>query len=213
MPDIAEFLTVAGIHLLAVMSPGPDFAVVTRNSLGHSRRIGVWSAAGVALGILVHVAYCLAGVGVLLSTSPLLFTVVRAAGAGYLIWVGLRGLLARPGASAPATPEGRPTVTAWGGLRMGFLTNALNPKATLFFLGLFTQVIRPATPVVVELVYAAEMVLVTFGWFALVALALSHAAVERRLGTVRHHVDRGMGAALAGFGIWMAASMAFQRLT
>ena len=87
------------------------------------------------------------------------------------------------------------------------MANALNPKATLFFLGLFTQAIRPSTPLGVELLYGVEMVLATFGWFALIAVGFSHPLVVKRLAGVQHHVERVMGLALAGFGAWMGFSM------
>ena len=206
MSTAAEFLTIAGIHFLAVVSPGPDFAVVSRNSLSHSRRMGVWSAAGVALGIVVHIAYCLAGVGWIVARSPLLFALLRGAGAGYLLFIGARAFFARPGGPRSVDRGSAPALTAFGALRMGFLTNVLNPKATLFFLGLFTQVIRPATPFLVEMIYAAEMVTITFAWFAFLALALSHRSVVGALGKAQPHVERAMGLALAGFGGWMAFS-------
>jgi RhtB (resistance to homoserine/threonine) family protein len=208
MPYLSEFLTLAAIHLLAVVSPGPDFAVVSKNSLSGSRRIGIWSAAGVALGILVHVTYCIAGIGWVISNSPLLYTLIRAAGAGYLLYIGWSCLRAAPAAVAGAAPTGSSPAITWGkALRMGFLTNALNPKATLFFLGLFTQVINPSTPIAVELLYGAEMVVATFAWFALLAVALSHPAVVRRVSRIQHGVERAMGVVLGGFGLWMGLSM------
>jgi RhtB (resistance to homoserine/threonine) family protein len=208
MLDLHEFLTLAGIHLLAVVSPGPDFAVVSKNSLAHSRRIGVWSALGVALGILVHVTYCVVGLGFVLSRTPGLFALIRVAGALYLLYTGWKCLRATPAGAAPAgAAQAAPGLGPWGALRMGFFTNALNPKATLFFLGLFTQVVRPSTPLVVELLYGAEMVAATFAWFALLAVGLSHPAVVTRLGRVQHRVEQVMGVALGGFGLWMGVSL------
>lgn len=212
MPDLTDFLTLAAIHLLAVVSPGPDFAVVSRNSLAYSRRIGIWSAAGVALGILVHVAYCIVGIGWVISRSPLLFTLIRVAGAAYLLYLGWKCLRAAPAAAAAGTAADRPArpLGAGAAVWMGFLTNALNPKATLFFLGLFTQVIHPSTPIAVELLYGAEMVAATFAWFAFLAVALSHPAIVRRVSRVQHVVERAMGVVLGGFGLWMGISMILQ---
>jgi threonine/homoserine/homoserine lactone efflux protein len=72
-----EFLLVAGIHLLAVMSPGPDFAMVLRNSLIYSRRVGILAAVGLGLGILLHVTYSLLGIGLIISQSILLFNIIK----------------------------------------------------------------------------------------------------------------------------------------
>lgn len=204
---LPEFLAVAGLHLLAVVSPGPDFAVVSQASLTRSRKAGVWTALGVSLGILVHVAFGLVGIGLLMSRSPALFTTVRLLGAGYLLNLGWKCL--RPAApGGPSEGEGRRDALGPGAaLRLGFLTNALNPKATLFFLSLFTQIIGAATPAGVRLLYGAEMALMTFAWFALVAALLTVGGVARRVRKAQAIVERAMGVALIGLGasIFVAA--------
>jgi len=203
---MTELLTVAAVTLLAVISPGPDFAVVTRNSLACSRRAGVWSASGVALGILVHVAYCLAGIGLLVAGSPLLFVALRYLGAGYLVWVGIQSLRARLKPAAEAASVRGADLGRLTALRQGFLTNVLNPKATLFFLSLFTQVIRPTTPPAVQALYGVMMAGLTFAWFAIVALTFSHAGVKRRIARAQHVVVKAMGVLLVALGAWIALS-------
>ena len=84
MQYLPEFLTIAGIHLLAVMSPGPDFAMIVRNSLVYSKKTAIYSSLGLAAGILVHVTYSLVGIGLIISQSILLFSVIKFFGAGYL---------------------------------------------------------------------------------------------------------------------------------
>ena len=81
----AEFLTVALIHLLAVASPGPDFAVVVRESVTHGRRAGTWTAFGVGTAIFLHVGYSLLGIGLIVSQSIMLFNALKWAAAAYLI--------------------------------------------------------------------------------------------------------------------------------
>jgi threonine/homoserine/homoserine lactone efflux protein len=93
---ITQFITVAIVHLFAVMSPGPDFAVVTRNSLFNSRKVGIYTSLGIALGIMVHVTYSLLGVGLLISRSILLFNIIKFVGAAYLIFIGYKSLRAKP---------------------------------------------------------------------------------------------------------------------
>lgn len=104
--------------------------------------------------------YSLIGIGFVIANS--IYSVLKYLGAGYLVCLGYRALRAAP-ASAPAA------------VRMGSLTNILNPKATLFFFALFTQVIDPRTPKAVQVLYGLEMALAAFVWFALVAALLSHA--------------------------------------
>jgi RhtB (resistance to homoserine/threonine) family protein len=202
-----EFLFIAGIHLLAVMSPGPDLAMVVRNSLVYSRRTGLLAAAGLALGILVHVTYSLLGIGLLISQSVLLFNVIKLLGAVYLICIGAKALFTRSRPDDIQTEESKldeKKLSSVAAVRLGFLTNVLNPKATLFFLALFTQVINPQTSLAVKLLYGAEMSLVTFGWFLLVALLLTHKSIGRIFAGIKNHVEKLFGAILICLGIKVA---------
>lgn len=201
-----EFLIVAGIHLLAVMSPGPDFAMVMRNSLVYSRRTGVLAAVGLALGIMLHVTYSLLGIGLIISQSVVLFNILKLVGAGYLIYIGVKSLLskrAQPG-DVLVKENGKQDLSAVSAIRLGFLTNALNPKATLFFLALFTQVINPGTPLAVKLLYGAEMSVATFAWFAAVATLLTQMRVSNLFSGIRHHIEKAFGAVLVALGIKVA---------
>ena len=92
MTELLAFLT---ITVLAVISPGADFAMVSRNSLLYSRRAGLLTALGIGAGVTVHVGYSILGVGVLVRESLALFTALKLAGAAYLVFLGLRMLLAR----------------------------------------------------------------------------------------------------------------------
>lgn len=143
----AEFLTVALIHLLAVASPGPDFAVVVRESVTHGRRAGTWTAFGVGTAIFLHVGYSLLGIGLIVSQSIMLFNALKWLAAAYLLYIGFKALRASP--AKPGSDEVQAATierTPRGAFVAGFMTNGLNPKATLFFLSLFTVVINPHTP-------------------------------------------------------------------
>ena len=201
---MVEILAVATITILAVISPGADFAMVTRNSMVLSRRAGVLTAAGISLGVLVHVAYSMAGIGLLISNSILLFNVIKYTGAAYLIYLGITMLRARKVDPARAADEAEPR-SDLDALKMGFFTNALNPKTTLFVVSLFTQVISPRTPLAVQLGYGAFMSLAHFSWFVLVAYAFSSDLARRFVVSSRHLIERGIGAALVGLGLALLA--------
>ncbi|UUY06536.1 LysE family transporter [Pseudomonas sp. J452] len=201
----AEFLTVALIHLLAVASPGPDFAIVVRESVAHGRRAGTWTAVGVGTGIFVHVAYSLLGIGLIVSQSIVLFNALKWLAAAYLFYIGIKALRARP------APAGALEVQADGLARSarsafmtGFVTNGVNPKATLFFLSLFTVVINPHTPLTVQAGYGVYLAFATGLWFCLVALLFSQARVRSGFARMGHWFDRMMGAVLVGLGIKLA---------
>ena len=206
MNFLPELLAVALIHLLAVMSPGPDFILISRNSLVYSRRTGILSAIGLGLGILVHVSYSLIGVGFLIAQSVLLYSVIKFLGAAYLIWIGYHSLRAKPQAATGNTGEHRPDMTPFAAVRVGFLTNLLNPKATLFFFALFTQVIHPTTPKYIQAIYGIEMSIATFAWFATVAIVLSHAKIRSRFAAIQHWAERTFGVILIALGLRIAFS-------
>lgn len=199
MHDYAfEFSKVALAHILAVMSPGPDFAIVLRQSLRHGRRTATWTSLGVGAAITLHVAYSLLGLGVLLQRSPLAFSVLKYAGAAYLLWIGVQALGSAQRASLiddaalVAAPTTTPTArAAW---LTGFLTNALNPKATLFFVALFVTVIDPATPIFIKAGYGGWMVAATTGWFCFVSAVFTRKSVRAAFMRRGHWVDRGLGA-------------------
>ncbi|MFM4860356.1 LysE family transporter [Aeromonas media] len=199
---MTELLAVVAITFFAVISPGPDFAMVSRNSLLLSRRTGVLTALGIAAGVCVHVSYTLLGVGLLIQQSLWLFNLIKLAGAAYLIFLGIKMLRAQPATGEELASQ--PALSSLGALRTGFLTNVLNPKTTIFIVSLFMQVVQPQTPLAVQLGYGAFIVLAHALWFSAVALFFSSASVRSRLLAVRHWIDRIFGGLLVGFGMLLA---------
>lgn len=207
MSLLSGILTILVVHMLALMSPGPDFALITRQSLIYSRRTGIYTAIGIGLGILVHVAYSIVGIGYIIAKSIVAFTFVKLLGAAYLIFIGWKALKSQPSSgegdqSLAKQNELTPRAAVW----MGFFTNALNAKASLFFLGLFTQVIHPGTPLSWQLIYGAQMSLMTMAWFSFATFIFSQAWFKERLRLYRHWLDRTFGAILIALGIKVAFS-------
>ncbi len=206
---ITQFITVAVVHFLALISPGPDFAMITRNSLTHSREIGISTALGLALGMSVHITYSLLGIGLLISRSILLFSIIKYIGAGYLIYIGYKSLTTKSqknelGGEDTKTNLVSKSITNREAIKIGFLTNVLNPKATLFILAVFTQVFGSHTPLVLELACGLEMVVVTFVWFALIAHVFSHSIVKSKVHRVQHIIEKITGGVLIALGIKVA---------
>ena len=200
-----QFITIAIAHLLAVAAPGPDFAIVLKQSVNGGARAGLWTSAGVGAGIFLHVAYCVLGVALLLSRVDWLFVLVKLIAAAYLAWLGLRALwnawrsadVVRAGAGAELAPM--------KAFSTGFLTNGLNPKATLFFLALWTVVISPRTPVAIQALYGLYLALATFAWFAMLSRLLGQPRVRVPLLRCGKWFEAGMGAVLLA----LAARIAF----
>lgn len=269
-PYLTEFLSVALVHLLAVVSPGPDFAVAVRQAVQHGRQAGLISAVGFGLGMLVHVVYTLIGLAALLRTVPAAMRAAQLVGAAYLAWLAIHFMRSAPPAGDPldadeaVDPSGGPVSPGYsyqpypqapstrsaqspapatqpapftqpvrsaqstrseqstqsgqctqsqqstGSVHIqstrqafltGFFTNATNPKATMFFLAVFTTLVSPQTPLEIQTLYGLWMCVATSIWFAIVAVLFSHEAVRRRFLAHGYWFERIMGAFLLAFAL------------
>lgn len=195
---MSEWIAVISITLIAVISPGADFALVTRNSLLLSKRAGLFTALGIGLGVLVHLSYTLLGIGLLLQQSTWLFNLLKLAGAAYLIYLGI-GMLRSKATQTMATVSPTPA-TSWVALRNGLLTNVLNPKTSIFIISLFMQAVQPSTPPTTQIAYGAFIALAHVSWFSLVAMCFSAERIKKPLVSAKHWIDRLFGALLIGLG-------------
>ncbi|ROL78978.1 LysE family translocator [Pseudomonas vranovensis] len=194
-----ELIAVALFTVLAVISPGADFAMVTRSSYAFGRRAGLAAAMGIALGVQVHVLYTVLGIAVIISQSPALFLAMKVLGAGYLIYLGYKSLTNTTRISLDGTSASQLGVLA--AFRSGFLTNALNPKTMLFVVSAYTQVVQPGSSLAVNFGYGAFMSLAHWLWFSLVAVFFSSAVLRRAMLERQRLVDRVIGVALIGLGL------------
>lgn len=201
-------ISLLAINMLALMSPGPDFVMITRSSLLYSRRTGIIMALGFACGVFVHMSYILAGIGFIIAESIVAYSIVKYAGAAYLMYIGVKSLKSK---KKVVKEEGDLRVgdkhpgdlAAW---KMGFFTNILNPKAALFFLAVFSQVISPGTPSMIKIVYGTEFAIMTFCWFSFVAIVLSHGKIKGMFAKIQGKLEKVFGALLIAFGIKIATS-------
>ena len=221
-----EFLTIVVAHGLAVASPGPDFAIVLRQSLRHGRSTAIWTSLGIGCGLSIHITYCLLGLGLFLQNSTVALTTVKWLGAAYLAWVGMQALRSRPRNAGDGGPGSRPAAvgreadppakprsgdtapSARAAWTTGFLVNVLNPKAALFFISLFPLAVNVSTPKWIQAGYGAWMVVTTALWFSFVAVVFTREEVRRSFLRYGHWIDRALGVVFLGF----AASLAFATL-
>ncbi len=198
-----DFVTLLGVHLLGLVSPGPDFIVTVKQSLSSGKRSGYYTALGIAFGCMVHMTYCILGLGFIITQSVLALSILKYVGAGYLIYIGLKALRSKANRADLITTTAAPS-TAWESFRIGLITNLFNPKATLFFLSLFTVVMRPGTALSVQFVYAVILASVAASWFMMVSTVLTIAPVQRRFQQYKHWIDRTMGVVLIALGLKVA---------
>lgn len=208
LENLAIIGTIAFVHLLGAMSPGPDLAMSVRNSLTYSRRTGIFTAVGFGLGVAVHVAYCIAGIAVVIARSILVFSTIKYLGAAYLLYIGIRSVVSRQHRMEADVVTKRKDISPFRAVRMGFFTNILNPKATLFFLGLFTVVISPAAPPPRHILVIAGIVMVvdTMLWFGFVALFLNERHVRSFFERFQGYFNRAFGGVLILLSIKIALS-------
>ncbi|MBI2307404.1 MAG: LysE family transporter [Rhodocyclales bacterium] len=197
-----EALTlVLAIHAVALISPGPDFAVVTRLAIVSGRRGGLWAAAGVAAAIGVYVLVCAFGLSLVLAALPGLSRLLSVTGALYLAWLGIQCLRSRG-----QLPDARPQALGGKAFVTGFLTNLLNPKAMLYFGSILSQALTPdlgtADTALLWLLLVGE----SFLWFGLVALLFSSRRVLDWLRGRLLWFDRAVGVVLLGLAAKVAAS-------
>lgn len=195
-----ELIAVALFTVLAVISPGADFAMVTRSSYAQGRKAGLAAAMGIALGVQVHVLYTVLGIAVVISQSPALFLAMKVVGAGYLVYLGYKSLTNTTRISLDGQAPGA-QANRLAALRTGFMTNALNPKTMLFVVSAYTQVVQPGSPLAVDFAYGAFMSFAHWVWFSLVAVFFSSAALRGAMIERQRLVDRVIGVALIGLGL------------
>jgi threonine efflux protein len=196
-------ITLAGIgavQLMAAMSPGPAFLVVTRISVGETRRTALGAAFGVATAALFWAVAATLGMHVLLTEAAWLYGVLKLAGGAYLIWLGIQ---AWRHADVPLAPAADDAVgmSCWQAWSLGFGTNLANLKVIVFFGSIFVTLFTPETPAWVRI---AALVIVAANeswWYALVALLFSSRAAQATYRRAKRWLDRATGAVMMVFGL------------
>ncbi|MFT4020883.1 MAG: LysE family translocator [Acinetobacter sp.] len=196
-----EFLTLVVIHFLAVILPGPDFAITVQQSVRYGKKIGCWVALGIGMGISIHVFYTLVGIGTIMQHSTWLMSFIRCCGAAYLIYLGWK-LLRSTGQFHLDTSQKQGLQPSMRKAFMtGFMTNALNPKATIFFLAIFTTIVQTTTPIQVQIFYGLWMCVVNALWFMLVSIFFAQPFVRQRFLSFGKYFEWAMGIILIAFAL------------
>lgn len=200
-----EFLTISVLIILATISPGPDFAVVTKNSLLYSRKVGIYTALGISISLLIHAFYCILGLAIIISQSLLAFSVIKYLGAAYLIYIGVKGLLAKREALKLDMEQLKSTMTGLQAFYQGLLCNLLNPKAIMFLLAFFTLIVKPEHSLFFEMGYGLEIAVIHMIWFSSLSIMMTHHTVKKHLSRVQFYIVKAMGAIVVAFGVRIAS--------
>jgi RhtB (resistance to homoserine/threonine) family protein len=202
---LTEFLGLMAVFAVIIVAPGADFALVIRQCAVHGRRAALVTSVGIGVSLLFHISYTILGIGLIVANSLLLFSMLKWAGAAYLIWLGLKAWREPPlRAEGDHNLREARTLSTPKAFAMGFVTNALNPKPVLFFLSLFSALVSPLTPVAIQFTYGLGMALGLILWFALVSLILTNDAVRAKFLASGRWFNRVTGALFIGLGVRLA---------
>lgn len=201
MDLIHGLIIITSIHLLAAASPGPDFVLVTQQTLAKGRKIGLLCSLGIALGLSVHILYSSLGLAAVIANSTIGLWVIKILGGTYLLYLGYKGLKSKPQGVVSESPVELNHSSYLKTIGAGFWCNVLNPKAPIYFVSLFTVVLSPNMPLYQLAIYGAWIMFIQFVWFALVVMVLSRPSINEKFQKLGHWVDRIFGGAMVLLGI------------
>lgn len=204
--NTTNILTVTIVGLLAVMSPGPDFLIVTRNSLLYSKKAGLYTALGITAGTMWWVLASLAGISLLIAKTVVLFSALKWLGALYLMYIGIQSFWTKTSVSPDEAeaPKAGKTMSSSSAFWSGLKINLLNPKAALFFVCFFSVIITPKTPTQWKCAYGFEISMIALSWFSLLATVLSVNGIRETFLRFSKWIERTTGAVLILLGIKLA---------
>ncbi|GHO49562.1 LysE family translocator [Ktedonospora formicarum] len=203
MNYMASLTLLAGVWLLAIISPGPDFAATVQYATARSRREGIMVALGITSAIAIWIVGSMLGMGILMARLSWLVELMRIGGALYLIYLGVRSIMSAHRA-APEKVDIVPQKSGLSAWRVGFITNISNPKAVVFFSSLFVVILPANPPLWLQVASAALMLVMAAGWFCIVACLFSLAPITRAYRHTKRWIDYVTGGIFIALGIRLA---------
>ena len=200
-----NFLFYIVLCILLIILPGPDTAIVTKNTLVVSRRAGFETMFGTLTALMIHTTFAIVGLSAIIVQSAKLFTIIKFVGAIYLIYLGVKTFIAMTKRKAPTDIQ-TSTPSKSTSYFQGFLTNILNPKVAVFFLTFLPQfVANPNEPLLPFLILGITYTVLTFIWFIFYITLLSQVRAFMNKPTTQKWMEGITGTVLVGFGIQLAA--------
>jgi threonine/homoserine/homoserine lactone efflux protein len=195
-----ELYLLTTLAIIMAISPGADFALVCRNTMSSSSLSGIYTTLGIATALWLHIAYCIAGLAILINNSPVIFTVIKYTGATYLIYLGYQSFIL--GASIQKNKTSTKLMLSnRSAFVSGFTSNALNPKTTLFFLSIFTQLVSTSTPVALQVVYGVIICFAHMLWFTTLSLLLGQQNFLAKIQRFEAQINKALGIVLVLFAL------------
>ncbi len=203
-PELATTVTALGLYTAVVISPGPNFALISRLAVSGARTEATGATLGLALAATFYSVLTMTGLAVLLTRIGWLASLVQVAGGCYLIYLGIMAWRS----SGPASiiqQTSLETRGAWRGFRMGLLVNLSNPKGIAFFIGLYAVAVPPETALWAKLVILFGGFVLEIVWYSIVTACLSTRPAKKIYDRFGRWIERGIGTLLAAFGLRLIA--------
>ena len=201
-----EFILIASVHFLALLSPGPDFFLIMQASFRLPVRYCISICCGIAVANGLYLILAITGLS-LISGIPFLAMAVKYLGAAYLLFVGvlllrapMRGLEGKGGSSYIHQKSYVRQFT------LGFLSGILNPKNAIFYLAIFSVMVSAQTPLATRVLYGCWMALVVFVWDSFVVYIFSRKIIKNKLGEGLHYIEKVSGVVLVVLGVYLTCS-------
>ncbi|MBA3038614.1 MAG: LysE family translocator [Alphaproteobacteria bacterium] len=209
-PQIMIILTTLGLYAMAVVSPGPNFALISRLALAGCRKAAMGATIGLARSATFYAILTIAGLSVLLTRVGWLASLVQVAGGCYLVYLGVKTWLeAEP--KPLGERSGPPRKSAQDGVRMGIIVNLSNPKVITFFLSLYAVTMPAAAPLSTKLAVLLGGFLLEIVWYGLVILLFSTPPARAAYDRAGHWIERAIGTALTVFGLKLISEKLWSR--
>lgn len=203
------FITIAVVHIIALLSPGPDFFFVSQTAVSRSRHEAMAGVAGITLGVAIWAALALLGLQLLLHRLVWLERLIAIGGGLYLCWMGwkmMRGALTKQVAESTAPEAVQISVGSWRSLRNGLLTNLANPKVVIYFGSIFSAFVGEGVTSAARWGLWTMVVGETFLWFSFVAGCFALPVMRRGYLRIRRWIDGCAGAVFMLFGLHLIFS-------
>lgn len=189
------FLSAAIAHLLAVMSPGPDTAIIFHQSFARGRRHGIFTALGIGFGIFIHCLFAISGISLLIYSTEEAKFFIKCLGAMYLLYLGISYFISNKSSNSDETK-----VLLKNPFFIGLITNLLNIKAFLFIVSLFSFINLDSNSFI-SVIYLLYFPLITAAWFSFVSFALTHNSMGDIFNKHSDNIQFASSAFIAGLGL------------
>lgn len=195
--------SIFAVHVLAMISPGPNFLIVTQTAMSRTRRAGILTALGIATGAAVWSSAALLGLSVVFAHVAWLYAGFKLVGGLYLLYLGIRLWRAADLRLVPAAHLQAAVHTNWQAFQLGLLTNLTNPQAVIFYGSIFAALLKPDFPMWVKLTAISIIAINATVWHIALACFFSTQLVQQVYQRIRRWLDRVAGTALAFLGLWL----------